>query len=110
MQGIAAIALAFGLAAPPVLAAQESGGPVRLSDGELEQVTGGGTLPLNLDDLIHGIGQNLGLNLDLTNPPINVTVGGIQGNASALGPLLQQVATLTGQLIQQAQSLSTTHP
>ena len=106
MYRIAAMALAFGLAATPVLAAEQSTGPERLSDSQLAEVTGGGTLPLNLDDLLHSIGQNLGLNLDLTNGPINVTLGGIQGTAGTLVPLIQQVATLTGQLIQQAQAMS----
>jgi len=110
MQGIATIALAFSLAATPVLAAQQSTGPVRLSDDELAQVTGGGSLPLNLDDFLRTVGQNLGLNVDLTKGPFTVTIGGFQGAADGLRPLLQDVVTLTGQLIQQAQLLSTTHP
>lgn len=113
MKGIAAMALAFGLTATPVLAAGQSASadaPVRLSDGELDQVTAGDLLGgLNLGGLIQGLGQalgnNLGLNIGLSAGPISASAG-LQANTSSLLPLLNSVTGLTGQLIQQGQSLA----
>lgn len=93
MKGIAAMALASGLTAAPVLAAGQSAAsnaPVRLSDGELDQVSAGGTLPLNLGSLV----QDLGLSVDLSAGSVNLSTG-VHRDPGTLTPLLQGLGGLT---------------
>ncbi|HEY6910482.1 MAG TPA: hypothetical protein VI356_13980 [Myxococcales bacterium] len=97
MKGIAAMALASGLTAAPVLAAGQSAAsnaPVRLSDGELDQVSAGGTLPLNLGSLVQSLGQDLGLSVDLSAGAVNLSTG-VHRDPGTLTPLLQGLGGLT---------------
>jgi hypothetical protein len=97
MKRIALFAMAFGLGATPVLAAGQSpatDGLAELSDSDLEQVTAGGTLPLNLDSLLQSLGQNLGLSVDLSAGSVNLSTG-VNRDPATLAPLLQGLAGLT---------------
>lgn len=96
MKTIATLALALALGATPVLAAERSPasqGPTKLTDGELEQVAAGGSLPLNLDSLLVSFGQNFGLQVDLSRGAVNLSTG-VNGDPSFIAPMVQNIKAL----------------
>ncbi|HEY5675783.1 MAG TPA: hypothetical protein VI356_22355 [Myxococcales bacterium] len=100
---IAALAAALGLSATPVFAAETSpasAGPAKLSDGQLDEVTGGDgsllNLPLNLNLTL----QNISIAVNVSNVPINAAVA-VQANA--LGQAIQSATVLAGQTVTQGQ-------
>jgi hypothetical protein len=102
---IAALAAALGLSATPVLAAERSpvsAEPAKLTDSQLDQVTGGDgsllDLPLNLNLTL----QNISIAVNVSNVPINAAVA-VQANA--LGQAIQSATVLAGQTVTQGQSL-----
>jgi hypothetical protein len=107
MKTIAAMAVALGLTATPVLAAEQaSTGPVKLADGELDQVTAGDGSLLNLNLNLDVLLKNIVVTVNVSNVPINAAVA-VQANA--LGQAIQNATVLAGQQVTQAQSLPILH-
>jgi len=107
MKKIAAMAVAFGLAGPPVLAAEQSStGPVKLADSELEQVAAGDGSLLNLNLNLNVLLQDIAVTVNVSNVPINAAVA-VQANA--LGQAIQNATVLAGQQVTQAQTLPIFH-
>ena len=109
MKRIAKMALALAAVATPVLAAEQSPGktePVKLADGELDQVTGGeGSLlylPMNVNIAL----KDITVTLNISNVPINAAVA-IQANA--LGQAIQNATVMAGQQVTQAQYFTPIH-
>ena len=101
-----AIAAALTAAASPVFAAGMNGNPAepaKLTDSQLDQVSGGdGSLlnvPINLNVLL----QNIAVTVNVSNVPINASVA-VQANA--LGQAIQNATVLAGQQVTQAQYIS----
>ena len=66
MRNIAAMAVAFGLIATPVMAAEQpSTEPVKLADGELDQVTAGDGSLLNLNLKLNVLLQDIAVTLNV---------------------------------------------
>lgn len=102
---IAALAAAMGLSATPVFAAGRSpvsAEPAKLTDSQLDQVTGGDgsllDLPLNLNLTL----KDISIAVNVSNVPINAAVA-VQANA--LGQAIQSATVLAGQTVTQGQSL-----
>jgi hypothetical protein len=102
---IAALAATLGLTATPVFAAGSSpvsAEPAKLTDGQLDQVSGGDgsllDLPLNLNLTL----KNISIAVNVSNVPINAAVA-VQANA--LGQAIQSATVLAGQTVTQGQSL-----
>jgi hypothetical protein len=103
---IAALAAALGASATPVFAAapsQVSAEPAKLTDSQLDQVTGGDAgsllnLPLDLKLTL----QNISIAVNVSNVPINAAVA-VQANA--LGQAIQNATVMAGQQVTQGQSL-----
>lgn len=112
MKRIAAMALSLGVAATPALAAGPSSAPEKLSDAQLEQVAAGDLLGLDLGGILNGLGQPFGQgipsNLGLAAGPVTAALS-LQSTTAGLIPLIESVANLTGQMIQQAHTFSTAH-
>jgi hypothetical protein len=99
------MAIVLGLCATPVLAAEQTaGGPVRLSDAELEQVSAGDGSLLNLLANLNITLQNIAVTVNVSNVPINL---GVAVQANALGQAIQQATVMAGQQVTQAQTLPT---
>src|SRR4051794_29383356 len=98
---IAAVAAAFGLSAASAFAAETSA-PAKLTDSQLEQVTGGDgallNLPLNLNVML----KNIAVTVNVSNVPINASVA-VQANA--LGQAIQNATVMAGQEVTQVQYL-----
>jgi hypothetical protein len=103
MRHIAAIALALGLSSGPALASERAvpSEPVRLDDGQLDQVTGGegSLLDLNLD--LNVLLRDIAVTVNVSNVPINAAVV-VQANA--IGQAIQNATVIAGQQVTQAQS------
>jgi hypothetical protein len=89
MKHLAAIVVVFGLSATPVFAAEQlrdSGAPVKLTDGELDQVVAGDPLilvsvPINVAAALNIIVEPITVKVDV---PINVAAivqANVMGNA-----------------------------
>ena len=109
MKRIAMLAAALAVTATPVLAAEQppgTTGPVKLADGELDQVTGGDGsllyLPMNVNILL----KDITVTLNVSNVPINAAVA-IQANA--LGQAIQNATVMAGQQVTQAQYFTPLH-
>jgi hypothetical protein len=76
--------------------------PVKLADGDLDQVTAGAgsLLPLNLD--VNVLLQDISVNVNLSNVPVNAAVA-LQANV--LGQAIQNATVIAGQHVTQAQML-----
>jgi len=108
MKRIAAMAVALGMCATPVLAAEQSSdGPVKLSDADLEQVSGGDGALLDLFANLNITLKNIAVTVNVSNVPINV---GAAVQANALGQAIQSATVMAGQQVTQAQTLPTFHP
>jgi len=108
MKRIAAMAVALGMCATPVLAAEQlSGGPVKLSDADLEQVSGGDGALLDLFANLNITLKNIAVTVNVSNVPINL---GAAVQANALGQAIQSATVMAGQQVTQAQTLATFHP
>ena len=108
MKRIAAMVVALGMCATPVLAAEQpSGGPVKLSDADLEQVSGGDGALLNLLANLNITLKNIAVTVNVSNVPINL---GAAVQANALGQAIQSATVMAGQQVTQAQTLPTFHP
>lgn len=102
---IAALAAALGLSATPVFAAERapaSAEPAKLTDSQLDQVTGGEGSLLNLPLDLKLTLQNISIAVNVSNVPINAAVA-VQANA--LGQAIQSATVLAGQTVTQGQSL-----
>ena len=105
MKRIAVVAIMLGLCATPVLAAeQSSGGPVKLSDADLEQVSAGDGSLLNLLANLNITLKNIAVTVNVSNVPINL---GAAVQVNALGQAIQQATVMAGQQVTQAQTLPT---
>ena len=103
---IAAVAAAFAASASPVFASERppaSPEPAKLSDSQLDQVTGGDGSLLNLPLDLNLVLKNIAVTVNVSNVPINAAVA-VQANA--LGQAIQNATVLAGQQVTQAQYLS----
>lgn len=107
MKRIAAMAVALCAFATPVLATEQSGGPVKLTDADLEQVSGGDGSLLNLLANLNITLKNIAVTVNVSNVPINL---GVAVQANALGQAIQSATVMAGQQVTQAQSLPTFQP
>jgi hypothetical protein len=108
MRRIAVIALVLGALATPALAADgPQDGPAKLSDAELDQVSGGDGALLNLLANLNVTLKNIAVTVNVSNVPINV---GAAVQANALGQAIQSATVLAGQQVTQAQTLPTFQP
>jgi hypothetical protein len=108
MRRIAVIALVAGALAMPALAADgPHDGPTKLSDAELEQVSGGDGALLDLFANLNVTLKNIAVTVNVSNVPINV---GAAVQANALGQAIQSATVLAGQQVTQAQTLPTFQP
>jgi hypothetical protein len=98
------MAIVLGLCATPVLAAEPSSGPVKLSDADLEQVSAGDGSLLNLLANLNITLKNIAVTVNVSNVPINL---GVAVQANALGQAVQQATVMAGQQVTQAQTLPT---
>jgi hypothetical protein len=101
------MALALGLCATPVLAAQPPAGPVKLSDADLEQVSAGDGSLLNLLANLNITLKNIAVTVNVSNVPINL---GAAVQVNALGQAIQSATVMAGQQVTQAQTLPTFMP
>jgi hypothetical protein len=100
MTRLANYILGAALVLPAVTMASRAPGPgepAKLADTELDQVTAGGTLPLDLGGLLDTAGQGLSGNLWIG--PIGMTPGtnvppGASGNPRMMRPLVPSVSNL----------------
>jgi len=100
---IAAVAAALSASAAPVFAAERpapSAEPAKLTDSQLDQVTGGDGSLLNLPLDLHLVLQNISVTVNVSNVPINASVA-VQANA--LGQAIQNATVMAGQQVTQAQ-------
>ena len=99
-----AVAVALlGVSATPVLAAENPRGsaePAKLSDSELDQVSGGDGSLLNLPLNLNLVLRDISVSVNVSNVPINASVA-VQANA--LGQAIQNATVLAGQQVTQAQ-------
>jgi hypothetical protein len=102
MKRLGKVALALAAMATPVLAEQSpaANGPVRLADGELDQVTGGDGSLLNLPMNVNILLKDITVTLNVSNVPINA---GVAIQANALGQAIQNATVVAGQQVTQAQ-------
>jgi hypothetical protein len=108
MKRIAAMVVALGMCATPVLAAEQpADGPVKLSDADLEQVSGGDGALLDLFANLNITLKNIAVTVNVSNVPINL---GAAVQANALGQAIQSATVMAGQQVTQAQTLATFHP
>jgi hypothetical protein len=107
MRTIAAMAIALSAFATPVLAAEQPAGPVKLTDGDLEQVSGGDGALIDLFANLNITLKNIAVTVNVSNVPINV---GAAVQVNALGQAIQSATVMAGQQVTQAQSLATFHP
>ena len=82
-------------------------GPVRLSDHELEEVSGGEGSLLDLHVFLNVMLKNIAVTVNVSNVPINA---GVAVLANALGQAIQSATVMAGQQVTQAQTLPTFHP
>jgi hypothetical protein len=111
MKRIAGMAMAAvcAVTATPVFAANQSRSatePVKLTDGELEEVSAGAGSLLDLKANLNILLQNIAVTVNVSNVPINL---GIAVQANALGQAIQNATVMAGQQVTQAQSLPTFH-
>jgi hypothetical protein len=104
-----AVALAVGPIAGPLFAAEQAdppATPLRLTDGELDQVTAGdgSLLPLNVN--LNLLLKDITVTLNVSNVPINAAVA-IQANA--IGQAIQNATVIAGQQVTQAQTMPGFH-
>jgi hypothetical protein len=108
MRRIAVIALVLGALATPALAADGAqAGPAKLSDAELDQVSGGDGALLNLLANLNITLKNIAVTVNVSNVPINL---GVAVQANALGQAIQSATVLAGQQVTQAQTLPSFQP
>ena len=109
MKRFATMAMALAITATPVFAAEQKPAttePVRLADGELDQVTGGDGSLLNLPMNVNILLKDITVTLNISNVPVNAAVA-IQANA--LGQAIQNATVTAGQQVTQAQYFSPIH-
>src|SRR3954465_13598353 len=100
MKRIAAMAVALGMCATPVLAAEQpSSGPVKLSDADLEQVSGGDGAHPDLFANLNITLKNIAVTGYVSNVPINL---GAAAQANALGQAIQSATVIAGHQLSQA--------
>ncbi len=98
-----AFAAALTASAAPVFAAgmdHNPAGPAKLTDSQLDQVSGGDGSLLNLPVNLNVLLQNIAVTVNVSNVPINVSVA-VQANA--LGQALQNATVMAGQQVTQVQ-------
>jgi hypothetical protein len=103
---IVAFAAALTATAAPVFAAGINGNPAepaKLTDTELDQVTGGDGSLLNLPINLNMMLKNIAVTVNVSNVPINAAVA-VQANA--IGQAIQNATVLAGQQVTQAQYVS----
>jgi hypothetical protein len=101
-----ALAAALTATATPVFAAGTDGNPAepaKLTDSQLDQVTGGDGSLLNVPINLNVMLQNISVVVNVSNVPINAAVA-VQANA--LGQAIQNATVLAGQQVTQAQYIS----
>jgi hypothetical protein len=103
---IAAMALVFGIAAAPAFAGEQPQGPVKLTDGQLDQVSAGDGSLLDLAVNLNVLLKNITVTVNVSNVPINA---GIAIQANALGQAIQSATGIAGQQVTQAQTLPGFH-
>jgi len=100
---IVALAAALTASATPVFAAGTNDNlaePAKLSDSQLDQVTGGDGSLLNVPINLNVMLKNIAVTVNVSNVPINAAVA-VQANA--LGQAIQSATVLAGQQVTQAQ-------
>ena len=103
---IVAFAAALTASATPVFAAgtnHNPAEPAKLTDSQLDQVTGGDGSLLNVPINLNVMLQNISVVVNVSNVPINAAVA-VQANA--LGQAIQNATVLAGQQVTQAQYIS----
>ena len=103
---IVAFAAALTASATPVFAAGRSDNPAepaKLTDSQLDQVTGGDGSLLNVPINLNVMLKNISVVVNVSNVPINAAVA-VQANA--LGQAIQNATVLAGQQVTQAQYIS----
>ncbi len=103
---IAAFAAALAVSATPVFAAETNHNPAepaKLTDSQLDQVTGGDGSLLNVPINLNVMLKNIAVTVNVSNVPINAAVA-VQANA--LGQAIQNATVLAGQQVTQAQYIS----
>jgi hypothetical protein len=103
MKTMAIMALVLGIAAGPALASEQLQ-PAKLTDAELDQVTGGDGSLLGLNVNLNILLKNIAVTVNVSNVPINA---GIAVQANALGQAIQTATVIAGQQVTQAQTLPT---
>ncbi len=100
---IVAFAAVLTAAATPVFAAGIDGNPAepaKLTDSQLDQVTGGDGSLLNVPVNLNVMLQNIAVTVNVSNVPINASAA-VQVNA--LGQALQNATVMAGQQVTQVQ-------
>jgi hypothetical protein len=103
---IVAFAAALGASATPVFAAganHNPAEPAKLTDSQLDQITGGDGSLLNVPIDLNVMLKNITVTVNVSNVPINAAVA-VQANA--LGQAIQNATVLAGQQVTQAQYVS----
>ena len=103
---IVAFAAALTASATPVFAAGTNSNPAepaKLTDSQLDQVTGGDGSLLNVPINLNLMLKNIAVTVNVSNVPINASVA-VQANA--LGQAIQNATVLAGQQVTQAQYIS----
>ncbi len=103
---IVAFAAALTASATPVFAAgtnPDTAEPAKLTDSQLDQVSGGDGSLLNVPVNLNVMLQNIAVTVNVSNVPINAAVA-VQANA--LGQSIQNATVLAGQQVTQAQYIS----
>jgi hypothetical protein len=91
--------------ASPALASEgtaASGGPVKLNDSELDQVTAGAGALLDLNLFANVMLKDITVMVNLSNVPINA---GVVLQANALGQALQSATVVAYQQVTQVQTM-----
>ena len=100
---ILAFAAALAASATPVFAAgmdENPAEPAKLTDSQLDQVSGGDGSLLNLPLNVNVLLKNIAVTVNVSNVPINASVA-VQANA--LGQALQTATVMAGQQVTQVQ-------